>query len=61
MSYIRTPAGLAPRSRPKLYSKKLGGSIEKPRPAGTKHLPCGAATKTRVGGGRVNPRVRYSI
>jgi hypothetical protein len=60
MSHIKSPAGIAPRARKRIYYKSYASYVEAPRPAG-KHLPCGAATETPVGGGRRNPRVTYSI
>ena len=60
MSHIKSIAGAAPRARKRIYYKSYASYVEAPRALG-KHLPCGAATKTPVGGGRRNPRVTYSI
>ena len=60
MSYIRTPAGIAPRASKRVYYKSYASYVEAPRAPG-KHLPCGAATKTPVGYGKAPPRARYSI
>ena len=60
MSHIRTPAGLSVPTARRVYYKSYASYVEAPRAPG-KHLPCGAVTKTKIGGGRINPRAKYSI